>query len=354
MMLYKKILIIIIFIIFIYFISKLLLKRMEIKKEMEGFKEGGIFNFFSSESGEISDAKDTSMDGLNGLLNCTYTNLPLNQLCIKASYNTALTGSYVSNDMIYYVLSRGCRFLDFEIYAVDDIPYVAYSNDPNSLKYSTKNKLLLSSVLSFISQHAFMSPCPNPHDPLFINFRIKTSSQKLYENIAMALDVNIKRRLYQGNVSGYTPLSNLLGKVVLIIDRLVAPDYMKYPDCTSVVGQCYNILNYSNMESNGKGLRVYGYNNLLDQKTFPPNINDDGITTNDNNFKMVIPDGINTLFGIVKNPEVNPIILNYGIQICCYRFYQKDTNLLGYEQIFSDNKAAIVPMAIMIKYLSKQ
>ena len=71
-------------------------------------------------------------------------NLPLREYCIKSSYNTALSGKYVSTDMIKYVLTRGCRFLDFEIFYVDNGPCVAYSVDPTFVTVTSKNTIKLS------------------------------------------------------------------------------------------------------------------------------------------------------------------------------------------------------------------
>ena len=44
-----------------------------------------------------------------------YSDLPLKEYCIKASYNSAVSGNYVNKNMLKHVLSRGCRFLDLEI-----------------------------------------------------------------------------------------------------------------------------------------------------------------------------------------------------------------------------------------------
>jgi hypothetical protein len=41
---------------------------------------------------------------------------PLHKFHIKASYHSAFNGTDISKDMVLYILSRGYRFLDFEIY----------------------------------------------------------------------------------------------------------------------------------------------------------------------------------------------------------------------------------------------
>ena len=76
-----------------------------------------------------------------------FTNMPLHEYCIKSSYNTARSGDYVSSQMIEAVLKRGCRFLDFEVFYIQEgnlyIPKVAVSSDINYTLLDTKNSLSL-------------------------------------------------------------------------------------------------------------------------------------------------------------------------------------------------------------------
>jgi hypothetical protein len=157
--------------------------------------------------------------------------------------------------------------------------------------------------------------------------------------------------LYQGEVSGDTVLRDLLGKIVLVVDKTTIPEYSKYPVCqTGQSTPCYNLSNYVNIESGGDILRSYTFGNLLDQYTTPPYIHDDGITSNVQKFKMVVPEQVtNTM-----NPEYYPFVLNYGVQIVMHQFYKKDLNLELYEQFFSDNLSAFVPMNLAIPYCKKQ
>ena len=56
-------------------------------------------------------------------------NMPLKEYCVKASYNSAVSGKSVNKNMIKYVLNRGCRFLDFEVFYIKSndnfVPVVA-------------------------------------------------------------------------------------------------------------------------------------------------------------------------------------------------------------------------------------
>ena len=91
-------------------------------------------------------------------------NLPLRELCIKASYSSAWSGSYVSTDMIKLILSRGYRYLDIPIYYGDDSnPYVFYSTDSNTIDINSA--IPLDNVFKTIAASAFSNDSPNPADP---------------------------------------------------------------------------------------------------------------------------------------------------------------------------------------------
>jgi hypothetical protein len=318
-------------------------------------KEG--FLGFSSKDSEINSVNKNK--NIGGIANYPVekTNLPLREYCIKSSYNTAQTGNYVNIDMISFVLSRGVRFLDFEILSIDNIPYVAYTTDSEYKNIDSSNKIKFIDVIKIIANDAFMSPSPNPGDPLFINLRIKTKNKEFFQKIAMIIDSNLKPRLYNGKVSGDTKISELMGKIIFVIDKTTSPEYMKYPECSSDINvPCYNLDNYMNMESGGDNLRIYSYGRITSQSITPPLIHDDGITTDTVNYKMVIPDAGTgmKIFGILRNPNFDTLVGDYGVQIACYRFYENDTNLMNYEQAFSKHKSAFVPISKMLKYLEQQ
>ena len=357
----RKIIIFLILLCFIFLIASLIIKNkithkknkeVEIEEELKRSKltEGFTFN---TQSGELQGLRlnDDSLVMLNILPN--KSGLRLREYFIKASYNSALTGSYINTDMVKYVLSRGCRFLDFEVYSIDDIPFVSYSTDP-SFTIQSENTVLLSDILTTIAESGFMAPSPNPQDPLFVQFRIKTTNNELYNKIAMSLNKNLKSRLYKGQVNGSTLLSDLLGKIVIIVDKSSSPDYYKYSSSNDTT---FNLQNYVNMESGGNNLRIFKYSNLMNQQTTPIFINDDGITTVSNynignSMKLVVPDIAYNIIGISRNPSPFQIITDYGVQIIAYRFYQVDVNLKNYEKIFSDNKSAFVPMAQLLNYIN--
>jgi hypothetical protein len=131
------------------------------------------FTFFTTPDTQLDSLKSTIPIKLQTTDTKIY-NLPLKEYYIKASYNTALTGRYINSDMVKYVISRGCRFLDFEIYLIDDKIYVGSSSDVNSKTLDTENSILVDKIFSVIISNAFTSgTAPNNGDPLFINLRVK-------------------------------------------------------------------------------------------------------------------------------------------------------------------------------------
>ena len=285
--------------------------------------------------------------------------LPLKEYCIKSSYNTALSGNYVSTDMIKDVLSRGCRFLDFEIFYINNYPCVAYSKDPTFVTITSKNFISLNEVLKTIIVNGFSGPSPNANDPLFIHFRIKSQNSEIYNKIGMSVNNYLSNRLYDGKINGSTQLNLLIGHIILIIDIELSSDYNKidyYPHCsiessTLSKKDCFNLSKYSNIESGTKDLRIYDYDNLNDQSITPPVlINQESDETDISLFRIVIPNNKNSN---ENNPLSRNFIENYGVQFVTNCFYKNDKNFIEYEKFFFDNKSAFVPFATALRYYNK-
>ena len=349
MLFYKKILIAVIVIIFSYCIYRLIKKRNTLLRQMVEPEITEGFSFWNSGSAmltEIGQVEDYSTSP--GISNIKNADLPLKEYVIKSSYNSASTGSYVNLDMIKYVLSRGCRFLDFEIFSFDDKPYVAFSADNVFSNIDSKNKLLLSDVFSIIVSNAFVSPSPNPKDPLFIHLRIKTLNNNLYRAISNIVKTTIGPKLNKCDITTETKLSDLLEKIVLIVDKKTAPDYKKYSSCSPTDTNCTDLSTEVNLESGGDYMRIYKYSEILNLSIVPPYIYSDN-TTDIKTLRLVIPDvGTN-----MENPSMYEFVVDYGAQFVTYPFYIKDNNLANYEMVFRDNKSAFVTISTMIPYLNK-
>lgn len=368
MSLIKKILIVIVLILFIYIILRLLKSRALLQREIvsENFSLSG-----TADKTEIDKLISKNHVKLQSSSNAK---LPLKEYCIKASYNTALTGNYVNLDMIKYVIGRGCRFLDFEVFYVgktktDDkgnavtiyTAEVAYSTDNTFTTINSENSILLEKVLTTIITNAFSQSCTNRDDPMFINLRIKSNKKDAYKAIATALDSTIKPKLYTDSktendeiiakqVTKLTPLSDIMGKIILCVDKTIDRNYRTYTPCDDNNKTCYDLINYINMETGGEDLNLLRYSEVMEQCITPININNDNITTDVKTIKYVIP---NTKNDNSQNPNISDFVLKYSSQIPAFRFYKNDDQLNKYEEFFDDNGSAFVSLAVAIPYFKR-
>jgi len=174
---------------------------------------------------------------LNASKNPKYKLKPLKSFHIKSSINTAYDGKAISTDMIVYVLSRGYRFIDFEVYydSESDIKDAIVGFSDNGSYPATSNvDVTLSDALKITLINAFSSPVPNPGDPLFIQIRpmyrllestddAKTTNTKIGNNLQ--LNAHIQRSLaildserFKGKVSENSNISDIMRKVIIVMD----------------------------------------------------------------------------------------------------------------------------------------
>ena len=138
--------------------------------------------------------------------------------------------------------------------------------------------------------------------------------------------------------------------VVLIVDKTINYDYSNFTMCKNTEKNCFNLLNYINVESGSESLILERYGDMLNKKTTAPKINDDNLSTNVENLTVVLP---NYDVANIKNPKYSDFVLNYGCQFVTYRYYVKDDELENYEHFFDDNGYAFVSIADAIKYYKK-
>jgi len=178
--------------------------------------------------------KPGSLASRNHSVSIPYSGLPINQYCIKASYNSAVSGDYVSEEMLGKVLAQGCRFIDFEVFydSKRDAAFVSYSTDPTYTVIKTKNKVVLDTLLQRIAKDAFTKP-PNLHDPLFLHLRIKSKDDRVYKAVAKAVKFALNTKLYPHKIEDTTTMRDVNEKVILIIDKLQNLDWKSGASCNS-------------------------------------------------------------------------------------------------------------------------
>lgn len=409
MTLIKKLLIFVTLILFIIIIWRLIIIRININSK-EGFSSGQSAKCTDSSSmvsritsstkdGELCKMENSSQVTIQNV-NKVNLNLPLKEFCIKASYNSANSGNYISADMLQYIINRGVRFLDFEVFYLQDTakdkddktksgttvpnptfkPVVAASVDPYFALLTTENTVLLDNILTTAVANAFSVPCPNYQDPLFINLRIKSNDPDIYQAVAASIDHTIKDKIYVDDKSYYvltniktnshiktaaavtkdTLLSNVMGKIILSIDKTIFPNYKNHTSCETRIDYCYNLPFYTNIEQGSEDM-----NSLLYKYMSPTNtiqIKDDNKTTNVKTMVVANPDNdflsgalsFNSPIKPPDNPDYGDMLLRYSSQIVPYRFYRNDTALAEYEAFFNKHNSAFVPLSVAISYFRNQ
>lgn len=364
----KKILLTLIIIIFSFILFSLLQKRQTIINKIQ-LKEG-LTNVKSPDYNSIlSNVESVVMDpvtfpsGISSNINSTTNSLPLKQLCIKGSCNSAYSGKYISELMVNYVLSRGCRFLDFEIYYLPDssgnyTTCVGYSNDPNAINPTISNSEnvpfidIFESTINkaFIKSSSSIYEIININDPLFINIRLKTSKEDiptLFQSIQRTINSVSKKPMYsryftETKINGNTILSSINGKVIIIFEK------NEFIDISSKN-------NKYNMISNSEDLTKSTYEKIDPNKFIacPPKIlSDSKVVFNcDHTFNMVVPENYKSS---QSNPEIFTSIKEYGNNITLFQYYNSDNYLLENEYMFQKSNSAFIPLSYCLTYINNR
>jgi hypothetical protein len=361
----KKILLSIIIILFSFILFFLLQKRQFIIKTIQ-LQEGAIgiipvdYNYIKGEVESVAMDPTLYSSGISANINSTTMKTPLNQLCIKASYNTAYSGKYISDIMVNYVLSRGCRFLDFEIYYLPDpsgnyTTCVGYSVDPTAINPTISNteNVLFADILQTTIQNAFIPSSSstytvtNTNDPLFIHLRLKTSKEDmnlLFQSIQTILKATSKDPKYHSyftisKIDGGSVVSSIKQKVVIIFEK---NEFIDLKD------------SQYNMISNTDTLTKSTYKQLDVKKYIgcaPKQGKENNVVFNCNHtFNLVVPDDYHKS---QNNPLISTSIMDYGNQITMFQYYVNDYYLIEYENLFKTYNSSFVSLYDCMNYINQ-
>lgn len=360
--LFKFILIFIILILFCIVFDKLIRERTSIKEGAKGMED---------DSNAIQEVKIQKVPGQAKMTNANILDLRLMDYCMKGSYNTAFSGNYVSTEMVKYVLSRGVRFLDFQVFYLPptgSIPeegadygaYVGYTDDKKSFQPTgVKNSQLptLGRMLSTVLDNAFVNKMgddysvKNPKDPLFVHIRMRTEESNkpaLFEKIQETLRTYLANSSYSygdKTVSRFTKLSQITEKLIVVVD---SDDYylvrQKKPNTTD----------YVNMLSNSETLKRFTFAEMNKREnkiaTIVPPKTLTELTTDVSDFKMTVPD--NDIRGYQANPNPYTAMKLYGCQVIMNQYYAVDDNLLNIENMFNERGYGIIPLSYCLSYIN--
>lgn len=272
----------------------------------------------------------------------------LRDFYVKSAYNACSPGNF-KNDFVNLCalttcLSQGVRFLDFEIYSINDQPVVATSSVLDYTVKETYNYIPISEVFSLIVEKAFSSGfAPNFEDPIILHFRIMSNNCKMYNNLAKAIYDNSefnsytlgKKYSYEYNEEGVgtlnlgaVPIKELSSKIIISVDG------------NNKLYQHTKLDEYINITSSSPFLKLLRFN----QVEFTQDM--DFEVFNKKYMSIVLPN----ISANDSNPNFN-LAREYGCQFIAMSFQNYDVNLEHYNEFFDANKAAFVLKPNRLRYV---
>ena len=277
-------------------------------------------SYFNNGNIMKSDAR-TSFDNSNNML------LNYN---VKSAYNCCCGDGYKNNFVALCALekciSNGCRFLDFEIYSYNNDPIIASSTANSNYIKETYNALLLTEVLTTITENAFdgqKTLCSN--DPLILNFRIMSTNLTMLEKMGTIFEEYLDKSINSdfslmlekdGNVLS-AKMKDLYRKIIIICDFNPNPNIIINP-------KLLKLKNYINLKGNSLNCNTYRYNDIT--------IKDDIqiVQQTKQKFTIILPNLDNS----IKNFDPVSCFVN-GCQAICMKHQNLDSNLTGYNNEFT-------------------
>lgn len=259
---------------------------------------------------------------------------------IKASANSCYDGRGVvigneeEQNGLYAVVKSGCRFLDFEIYNIEGKAHVGFSSSHDYSSIET-NTISLADVLDKLSNCAFTNPpAPNSQDPLFLQFRMKTTEKSIFDDLAIYLESIFSHRLNVNIGSNETELNAYKNKVIAII-------YTNNGNRDSTDGN----INKIDLQKIYESSRLYNLDNVYHVHNRQTDFRDSyrvNFTKFSLNIKMP---GVNSLYEDTNKTQYLNFSKNENgrqIHIVPMHYYIRDEFLADYNEVFDRNMSAYV------------
>jgi len=265
-----------------------------------------------------------------------------NDYYIKTAYNCCSGGNYkndyVDTCVLKDILKQGVRGLDFEIFSINDQPVVATSTSDNYYVKETFNYVNFADVMNIIRDYAFSSStAPNALDPIIIHLRIKSTNQTMYQNFAKLLESYDQLLLskdydyeYYGKNFGNVKLRDLLGKIVIIVDR-----------SNLSFLECQEFYEFVNMTSNSVFMRALHYYDIA----YAPDMSE-LIEFNKQNMTIAMPDK-----GPTPDNPSGIVTRETGCQLLAMRYQKIDVNVEESDIFFDENGYAFVLKPANLRYI---
>ncbi len=279
---------------------------------------------------------------------------------VMSSHNTCCGGN-LEKDFVDLVplnetIKRGARLLDFEIYSLDGEPVIAAGEESSAngkyLLKGTYNSISFSKAMNQVKMMAFSgSVAPNPNDPLFLSFRIKSNNRNIFRSMTSVLTKAFsgyflsQKYGYDGkytvdgrDIIANIPILDLRRKVIIIVEDL-NNNYRGTP--------FEALVNMSGKAKDGSGMPFVNiYKNIdvtqvYDKKSM--------INENKKFIGITRPD-----FTKVKINPPAAIHHQLGNQMVMMNFSEIDANLLQYIKFFSDSGTAFRLKPDHLRYFEKK
>ena len=271
-----------------------------------------------------------------------YKSYKLRDFYIKTAYNCCCSGQfkndYVNVCALKNCIKQGARCLDFEIYSVDNKPVIATASINNFTTKEMYNSVSFSEALNIIKDNAFSgSACPNPEDPLIVNFRIMSNNKEIYKTMADNIFTTLEDRLLDKNYSyeysgmnlGTVPVNEFRNKVIIIADK------------SNPLFESTPLAEYVNIATNSifmRGSRNYDIVYTPDMKEL--------INYNKKNMTLSMPD----LSPYNTNVSAS-LHMKYGVQMVGMNFQNFDSNMEYYDLLFDGAGSAFVLKPESLRYI---
>ncbi len=270
---------------------------------------------------------------------------------IKTAYNCCAIGNFKNTFVdvcgLKNVIRQGVRVLDFAIYSVNDKPVIAVSSIPCDytqdmpqcfLIKESYNYVEFDKAMGIVASYAYAGDtCPNPNDPLFLNFRIMSKNSNIYDSMTETLKNKFgdhllgKEYSYENNGKSlaFEPISKFLSKTIIIVDK--ANPYFEGTKLEELV----------NIGSNSVFMRSLTESEVK----YTPDFNELK-RYNKKNMTIELPDvSVNS-----KNPS-SALGMKYGVQMIAMCYQNYDSNLEFYEDFFASAGYAFVLKPEALRYV---
>jgi len=276
----------------------------------------------------------------------------INDYYIYGSYNSCNisgrnTNNYMNLNALKYIISQGVRFIDFEIYNINDQPVIATSSIPsNFFIKESYNSVTFQDAFKTIITNAFNNiSAPNPDDPIFLHLRIKSTNHTMMDNIAQIflenefymLDPMYSHEYQICNENNCTPrnLSQLplyifKKKIIVMVDR-----------SNSAILDSKKLMEYVNITTNSVHCRLLSNHEMR----FSPD-QSELLEFNKVSMSIVTPDvGVST-----TNPNPNAS-LQLGVQVNAINFSNADENMKNDMDLFITAGYAFILKPANLRYI---